>query len=95
MTLNSLTKAQLVAHIATLEAALLERNRQLKDTNDELSYQLTKPPAVYSSVPAATHKEYYGYVSRCRAQARERGNKVVTYKTFAQWVNAVTTASPV
>jgi hypothetical protein len=88
MNINAMTKAQLIAHSTLLEAELLERNLQLKDTRDELHYHMNKPAYVYAQQPVRTHKAYYEYIGQCRAAARARGTNVVQYKTFAQWCAA-------
>jgi hypothetical protein len=75
-----------------LEAAALSA-AQLAAVQREAA-AMAIPAAPQYAVPPMTHKAYYGYIGRCRAQAKARGQRVVAYKTFHDWCSAVANAQP-
>lgn len=76
------TKAQLVEHIASLDAQLLSAGRTIAALREQLALQ---PAPAFMPQSPAMHKAYYEYVRTQRVIAKARGQRVVGYKTFSQW----------
>lgn len=76
------TKAQLLVHIASQDAALLAQGHTIRALRDELSMAQSRP-----TLPLGrdTHAAYYRYVAEQRLVARTAGLRVCSYKTYAQW----------
>ena len=81
---SSSTKAQLIAHIAALDARILNGARMVRDLREQIAMQ----PAPTRSEAPTVHKAYYDYVRAQRVIAKAQGTRVVTFKTFAQWIAA-------
>lgn len=74
------TKAELLAHIAVQDSKLLAFGRVVQNLRDDLSMSKSAPVL---PLGAPTHTAYFDYVRACRTQ--QRGQRVCTYKTYAQW----------
>ena len=76
------TKADLLGHIASLDAQLITAGRTLAALREQLALQ---PALAFVPQSPAMHKAYYEYVRTQRVIAKARGQRVVGYKTFSQW----------
>ncbi len=76
------TKAQLLEHIAELDAALLSARRQVGHLCDQLSMARSAPALPQGR---ATHADYLGYVSQQQRAARTAGRKGVAYLSYSAW----------
>ena len=76
------TKTELVAHLAMLGQQLQAQRHTIKALREDLCMAQNQPLLPRGK---ATHTSYYDYVRQCRMEAKQRGQRVVTYKTFAQW----------
>lgn len=76
------TKAQLVEHIASLDAQLITAGRTLAALREQ--HAMAVQPSLFVA-PPSMHKAYYEYVRMRRVSAKACGQRVVSYKTFAQW----------
>ena len=83
MSLAKLTKAQLIAHIAALDARILNGARIVRDLREQLAMQ---PPAPVREAPGV-HKAYYEYVRSMRVIAKAQGQfNRCGYLDFPDWV---------
>jgi len=81
---GSMTKAELLAHIAGLDARILVGAKLVRDLRTELA-MVNQPALVYTQAAPAAHKAYYDYVRAQRTACKAAGQRVVSYQTFAQW----------
>ena len=81
------TKAQLITHIASLDAQLLAAGRTVAALR-EVKAMAAQPTADFVA-PPAMHKAYYQFINAQRVIARAAGKRVVSYQTFPQWVNGM------
>lgn len=81
------TKAQLVEHIASLDAQLLTAGRTIAAMREEKA--MAAQPGTLFAAPPAMHKAYYEYVRTQRVICKARGLRVATYQTFPQWIDGM------
>jgi len=82
MSLKAMTKAQLIEHATLLEAQYIERGHTIQALREQLSMARTQPAL---PLGRAAHAAYYMYVAQQRRACRDAGQRVATYKTYAQW----------
>lgn len=83
--LQSLTKAQLIERCGQLDAQLIAKGREIEQLRNRVAQQ---PIGHGLGGSIDEHRAYHRYVAQCKAQQREQGKRVLTYKTFAQWRDA-------
>ena len=76
------TKPQLLAHIVALNAQLLIKGREAQLLREQLALAQSQPAL---PLGRAAHAAYYMYVAQQRRACRDAGQRVATYKTYAQW----------
>lgn len=76
------TKAEILAAYHAVCADAQVQRHTIKSLREDLcmaQQQPLLPPG------RAVHTSYYDYVRACRGEAKQRGDRVCSYKTFAQW----------
>ena len=81
---NAMTKAEMLAHIATLDARILVGANMVRDLRTSLA-MASQPAIVYTEATPDVHKGYYAYLRENRAAHKARGQHVVSYISFDQF----------
>lgn len=92
--LSKFTKAQLLSHIVELNQQLVNAGRNAQRLREQTA-MAPRPSAAALPQSKETHLQYYQYVGAQRALAKARGSNTVSYKTFNQWVESVSTSEAV
>lgn len=76
------TKAELFAAYNTACADAQAQRHTVRALRDDLA--MAQQPSLLPATKAA-HQSYYDYLRAQRMEAKQRGQRVCTYKTFEQW----------
>ena len=80
MTIAKLSVAKMVVRISELNDQLVAERLTTQRLREELVMTKSAPTLPHGK---EIHTSYYDYVRSCRAA--QRGQRVCTYKSFAQW----------
>ena len=78
------TKAQLLDHIKAQDAEITKRGFTIAALREKLAFVAPEPRIVFNA--PGVHKAYWLYVSEQRRTCRARGQRVVSYLDFNDWV---------
>lgn len=80
------TKAEILAAYTAVCADAQAQLHTIRALRDDLA--MAQQPSL---LPAgkATHAAYFDYLRDCRNDAKQRGLRVTTYKTFGAWAQSV------
>ena len=81
---NAMTKAELIAHIATLDARILVGANMVRDLRTSLA-MANQPAIVYTEAKPSVHKDYYAYIGARRAECKAAKQHVVSYVSFEEF----------